>query len=42
MGKPPNPDSVRLEMKCAESYIGVPGLSMSQIPPTAECRSRWV
>src|SRR6187402_489750 len=42
MGKPGNPLSVFDEMKCAESYMGEPGASMSQSPPTAGLRSRWV
>ena len=41
IGKPLKPETVRLEMKCAESYIGVPGASMSQMPPTPRLRSTW-
>ena len=41
MGKPLKPDTVLLEMKWADSYIGPPGLSMSQAPPGPLCRSRW-
>ncbi len=40
MGKPSNPDVVLLEMKWAASYIGEPGASMSQMPPTP-WRSTW-
>nr|WP_235174618.1 hypothetical protein [Tomitella biformata] len=33
------PVAAREEMKCADSFIGLPGLSMSQMPPTSLWRS---